>query len=128
MGIVGVLFGYGTSALAIFISNYFFPYYDNKGIDKELRIVFGDKNWNDIITEDLFIVAFSYNEKEPRFYSKWFINNDPGTYSVDIKNASASSSAAPLYFYPNHYINGFGIEEFLIDGGLIATDPALYAF
>jgi len=50
------------------------------------------------MVDDLFIVSYSYNEEKPRFSSKWFIKNDPGTYSVDIPTAVASSSSAPLYF------------------------------
>ena len=88
----------------------------------------GTNNWNDIITNDLFIVSYSYNERKPRFYSKWFIKNDPGIYSVDIPTAVASSSSAPFYFQPNTYRNGFNITETLIDGGLIANDPAYYAY
>jgi len=40
----------------------------------------------------------------------------------------ASSSSAPFYFQPNTYVNGFDITETLIDGGLIANDPAYFAY
>ena len=80
------------------------------------------------MVDDVFIVSYSYNAKNPRFYSKYFNKEDPGTYSVDIPTAVASSSSAPFYFQPNTYTNGFKIKETLIDGGLIANDPAYYAY
>ena len=39
-----------------------------------------------------------------------------------------ASSSAPIYFDPTTYTNQYNYKEYLIDGGLIANDPSLYAF
>lgn len=129
MGILGAIIGYSTAFLGVFlIDKIGFSLFIRTGLDKEAKYYLGDVTWNRIQIDDLFIVSYSYNEREPRFYSKYFIKNDPGTYNVDIKTAVESSSSAPFYFPPNKYTNGFNIEETLIDGGLIANDPSLFAY
>jgi hypothetical protein len=99
MGILGGIVGFGTSSLFVLgINTLGFSLYNRNGLDIKTKEYLGTTNWDDIMVDDLFIVAYSYNAEEPRFYSKWFIKNDPGIYSVDIATAVASSSSAPLYF------------------------------
>ena len=38
------------------------------------------------------------------------------------------SGAAPIYFDPNVYIDSYGIQEIVIDGGIICNNPELYAY
>lgn len=130
MWILGVFIGFASSSLSVFIINELgFSIYNRKGLDEATVTYLGkDTRWDEIMVDDLFIVSYSYNDQEPRFYSKWFNNFNPGTYSVPISTAVASSSSAPFYFQPNTYTNGFNITETLIDGGLIANDPAYYAY
>lgn len=51
-----------------------------------------------------------------------------GEYNAQVKEAVGASSAMPMFFDPLRFINGFGIEEQLVDGGVICVNPALYAF
>jgi patatin-like phospholipase/acyl hydrolase len=74
------------------------------------------------------VVAYEYNSQEPRFYSKYFMHQDPAIYDVPIGNATGSSSAAPTFFNPHQVINGYGYKELQIDGGVICNNPALYAY
>ena len=75
----------------------------------------------------MLIVAFDYNSQQPRFYSDYFAKNQPGTHYIDTKHAIGASAAAPTYFDPLPHTNMFGIEEMLIDGGVIANNPSLYS-
>lgn len=43
------------------------------------------------------------------------------------RKAVGASAAAPTYFDPLQNENGFGMDEMLIDGGVVANNPSLYA-
>jgi len=88
----------------------------------------GEYGFNDILTQELLVVAYEYNSQEPRFYSKYFRHQDPGIYDVPIGNATASSSAAPTFFNPHKVQNQYGFTELQIDGGVICNNPSLYAY
>ena len=45
-----------------------------------------------------------------------------------MKKATVASGSAPIYFDPTIYDNKYGIQENLIDGGIICNNPALYAY
>mgnify|MGYP001003500895 CR=1 FL=1 len=69
------------------------------------------------------IIAYEYNTHEPRIFSKFSAEDKPNFYSVGISNASQASSAAPIYFDPK--VIG---DQVLIDGGVIANNPAFYSY
>jgi uncharacterized protein len=47
---------------------------------------------------------------------------------VTLDVAAGASSAAPGYFDPRIYENGYGVREVLVDGAIIANNPSMYAF
>lgn len=47
---------------------------------------------------------------------------------MPVGNATGASSAAPTFFNPKLQINGYGLTELQIDGGIICNNPALYAY
>ena len=47
---------------------------------------------------------------------------------MPVGNATGASSAAPTFFDPKVQVNGYGIQELQIDGGIICNNPALYAY
>jgi len=102
--------------------------YDRSGLDSIMTDYYGGKNVEDAITDEVLIVAYEYNSQQPRFYSKYFTNQDPGIYNVTMGNATGASSAAPTFFDPKTIINPYELKEILIDGGLICNNPTLYAF
>lgn len=55
-------------------------------------------------------------------------NIEPNRFEVLTSNATGSSSAAPGFFEPQKILNGYGQMELLIDGGIIANNPALLAY
>ena len=75
----------------------------------------------------MFIVSFDYTYGNTVFFTKRAamypeIYNDPDLYSVPIASAAEASSAAPFYFDPKQIA-----DHTLVDGGIIANNPSLYA-
>jgi patatin-like phospholipase/acyl hydrolase len=98
--------------------------YDRTGIQQVVYEYFGDEtNINEALTKEVVIVSYEWNSHEPRIFSKYTANLDPPTYNVSITNAAQASSSAPIYFDPKVIE-----EQVLIDGGVIANEPALYAY
>jgi patatin-like phospholipase/acyl hydrolase len=90
--------------------------------------MFGSQQVKDSIANEVMIVSFSYNEQEPRFYSKFEASQDPLVFDVSMEVATAGASAMPGFFNPKQYKNGKNVEEMLVDGEIIANNPAMYAF
>ena len=62
----------------------------------------GSFNVKDALSDEVFLVSYSYNYAEPRFYTKTnakdkFTKMD---YDVSLDFAAEASSASPLFFDP----------------------------
>ena len=97
--------------------------YTREGIEKKTVEMFGDKKFDDILVDELMLVTFSYNARQPRIFSKYPSNRPENIYDVSLADASQASAAAPTYFNPKVIGN-----EVLIDGGVIANDPSFLAY
>ena len=102
--------------------------YSRTSLDSIMKTLLGSYTIDQVLTDEIMIVAYDYNSQQPRFYSKYFAERNPQVYNVPIGNATGASSAAPTYFDPKVNVNGFGMDELLIDGGIICNDPAMYAY
>jgi len=102
--------------------------YSRKSLDIVMHKELGAYGFGSLLVQELLVVAYEYNSMEPRFYSRYFLNQDPGIYDVPIGNATGSSSAAPTFFDPHKVNNGYGFTELQVDGGVICNNPALYAY
>ena len=102
--------------------------YSRKSLDNIMKTLLGSYEIEDALTDELMIVAYEYNSERPRFYSKWFAKHNEAVYEVPIGNATGASSAAPTFFDPKVNFNTFGMEELLIDGGIICNNPSMYAY
>lgn len=77
---------------------------------------------------EVFIVSFDYTYGTPIFFTKHYAENpeikgQPDLYDTSLANAAEASAAAPIYFSPK--VMG---DHVLIDGGVIANNPSLYAY
>ena len=86
----------------------------------------------DALTDDIFLISYSYNFGIPRFYTKGYAKNQSRALDYDVKMdfAASASSATPFIFDPvirYTFNNKKRDEELLIDGSVIANNPALYA-
>lgn len=71
----------------------------------------GSEKFDNILTDELLVVAFEYNQQEPRFFSRYFSHMNPAKYDVIIGEATAASSAAPTFFDPRIGYNDYGQME-----------------
>jgi patatin-like phospholipase/acyl hydrolase len=97
--------------------------YDRSGIESICEEMFGKVRIQDALTKEVNIIAYEYNSHQPRVFSKFSAHYSSGNYSVGLANASEASSAAPIYFDPK--VIG---DQVLIDGGVIANNPAFYSY
>jgi patatin-like phospholipase/acyl hydrolase len=126
---LGIAIGAVLSPAFIFVASKIgFSFYERKGLDNALKANFGERNFYDIKQDELLVTSYDYNSKMPKFFSKFMNYDNEGEYDVHLREAVGASSAAPIYFDPLSISNGFGVEERLIDGGIICNNPALYAF
>jgi len=123
--LIGCTLGYEVPKITNMLSS---SKYSRTNLDALMKTLLGEYGFNDIVTQELLVVAYEYNSQEPRFFSKYFAHQDPGIYDIPIGNATGSSSAAPTFFDPHQVNNQYGFTELQIDGGIICNDPSLYAY
>lgn len=98
--------------------------YDRKGIEQICQDMFGDIMLTEAITPEVNIVAYDYENRQPRLFSKAAaLNGPPEYYNLTFKDAAEGSASAPIYFDPKQYKN-----MTLVDGGIIANNPAFYSY
>lgn len=105
-----------------------FSFYNREGLDNSLKINLGDATFDNLLVEELMVTAFDYNSRTPRFFSKYFREEETGRYDVELRIAVGASSSAPAYFNPETQTNDFNITSQLVDGGIICNDPSYYAY
>lgn len=97
--------------------------YDRSDFTEFVKSQFGTHKFESAITSELMIVAYAYNKREPRFYTKHTAKTNPEIFDVTIADAVEGSTAFPGYFQPYKSPN----NETLVDGALIANNPSYYA-
>lgn len=123
-----ILFGTIGYFLPTFIYYLANSSYNREAIDGILSDYFSHANMSDTLADEALIVAYSYNSYQPRFYSKYEAKNDKLVYNIQMDIIAGATSAAPGYFDPKIFKNGKGETEVLVDGGIIANNPSMYAF
>ena len=123
--VLGLLLGYIVPLVATKLNN---SLYKRTNVDKIMQEYLGYGQFGKLLTNETVIVAYEYNSQEPRFYSDYFRHKNPLIFDVKVGNATGASSAAPAYFDPKVNRNGYGMNEILIDGGIICNNPSMYAY
>mmetsp|Transcript_4126 Transcript_4126/g.6982 ORF Transcript_4126/g.6982 Transcript_4126/m.6982 type:complete len:291 (-) Transcript_4126:43-915(-) len=122
---MGLILGVQLPALVNKVNN---SLYSRDQLDNIMKTLLGEHRLEDVLTDEILIVAYDYNSQEPRFFSKYFSHEDPAIYDMPVGNATGASSAAPTFFDPKVQQNGYGMTELQIDGGIICNNPSLYAY
>ncbi len=106
--------------------DYFDEKYSHRGIEKVLTECLGDTYLSESLTE-LLIPAYDIERRLPFFFKKRHAVNDKA-YNFRMRYIARATSAAPTYFEPFKLLdrNGDGYYP-LIDGGVIANNPAMCA-
>lgn len=93
-----------------------------------MRSMIGKRNMTEMMVDEIMITAYEFNSQQPKLFTKYGAETEPNRYQVLASNATGSSSAAPGFFEPQIIQNGYDQTELLIDGGIIANNPALLAY
>lgn len=96
--------------------------YDSSSLEKFLIGTFGEVKLSDALVP---VMVVSYNSMEGKgeilsSYNSW--------KDMSAAAAARASSAAPLYFPPLYTVTPEGKEAALLDGGVIANNPALMSY
>ena len=121
---IGVILSLGLPQIWNLLGN---SLYDRRAITALMRELLGEAKLKEAITDEALMVAYDYNSQQPRLYSKYFAEYYPAAYDVKMYQATAGSSAAPIYFTPFSYADEYGLQNRVIDGGIIANNPSLKA-
>lgn len=82
----------------------------------------------DVISEDLFILAWAINDRTPRWFSKYtqiHWREPKFNHNMNLNDMVLASAATPYYFKP---VMIDGHESPFISGDNVAQSPAMYAY
>lgn len=132
VAVYGVFFGIIAVAASLALYYQSKAFFDREVLDNKLMGVMNNYNVKDALADEVFLVAYSYNYGEPRFYTKRNANDKAIKidYDVSLEFAARATSASPLYFEPvfrNTLRGKQRQQELLIDGGIIASNPSMLA-
>lgn len=96
--------------------------YDSSSLEKFLRDTFQDIRLRDALVP-VMVVSYNCIEGQGTVLSSW-----NGWKDTSAAEAARASSAAPLYFSPLYTLTPEGKDAALLDGGVIANNPALMAY
>lgn len=101
--------------------------YPATGIDTVLEKYFGDTMLNEALTEVL-IPSYEIEQRRPYFFKSQKAKKDPKRNFL-MKHIARATTAAPTYFEPLQ-LKADELTDYyaLIDGGVVANNPALCAF
>ena len=128
----------GAGILIGFLISYYVPIaihagfvsskFGRESLDDLMLDTYGDVMIKDAMKE-LCIISYEYKSQTPRLYSRHFANDSTlkDMYDVSLFDAAGATSAAPIYFDPKIRVTPSGVEEYLIDGGIIENNPSIYA-
>ncbi|XP_016456565.1 patatin-2-Kuras 1-like [Nicotiana tabacum] len=108
---------------------FFAPKYDGKYLHNVLQEKLGETRLNQTLT-NVVIPTFDMKKLQPIIFTKSEIANSP-QLDAKLSDICIGTSAAPTYFPPYYFENDDGkgnkYEFNLIDGGVVAGNPALIA-
>jgi len=97
------------------------PKFDGRGLDRVLHLIFGDITLGQL-QRPVMLLAFDTIARAPVFFRSYA----PEHRDVPVWEALRGSAAAPGYF-PAHSMHIGARELAVIDGGVVANNPALCA-
>jgi hypothetical protein len=74
--------------------------FDRKPYDNELESTLSTTSVSDALSNEIFIMSYSYNYGEPRFYTKNNAKNLKNDFDVTLDFAAKATSAMPGFFDP----------------------------
>lgn len=117
------IFPKGNSIFPTHVINQLFSHkYDDASFNHLLYRMFGNTTLQESLTPTM-VVTYDYKHASP------YILSSSLTPHTLFRQAARATSAAPTYFSPAFYYDGKSAENIpLIDGGVVANNPVLYAY
>ncbi len=109
---IGRIFQQGLSA----------PRYDEAGLERVLRDVFGDTRMGDLGVDQVLVPTYDTLHRRPVMFK----NNKPEHQDLLVWEVCKASASAPTYF-PAHVMDIDGSQIPLIDGGVVSSNPTASA-
>lgn len=105
--------------------------YSNKGIEAVMKEYFDDIELRDSL-KDVLITSYDIENRKPYFFKSSKAENLTECRNHLMRDIARATSAAPTYFEPAETPALMCCEEnktrYLIDGGIVANNPALCAY
>lgn len=118
--LVPTVFGRGNRRTKI--ARWFWPKYHTGPLREELEKLFGETTLADLQT-DACVTSLSLIDAKPRLHKSDYFSRNAGRISTKLVDVALATAAAPTYF-PAHSSEH---SANLVDGGLIANNPAIIA-
>ncbi len=105
--------------------------YDAGPFEKLLKAIFGDQKLSDC-RSNLLVTSYDTDKRAPYFFKHYdevaarSRRDLPEDYF--LRDVARATTAAPTYFLPARVRSLSGVERTLLDGGLVANNPALSAY
>jgi patatin-like phospholipase/acyl hydrolase len=99
--------------------------YDATELEEALKNNFGDTMLDQLI-KPCVITSYDIRDGKPYFFKQHKAKNP--IYNFKAKDVARATSAAPTYFEVSYVKNRIGTPYPLIDGGVVANNPALVAY
>ncbi len=134
----GSIFPVGRFASVSAMRQAFAHKYDANPFESLLERLFGDARLSECLANTL-VTAYDTDNRGP-FFFRHVVNGaaargkDAAITSKEpsddflLKDIARSTTAAPTYFIPAQIVSGDGTTYSLVDGGLVANNPALNAY
>lgn len=106
--------------------NLFSPKFHNAGLNRTLMTAIGDSFLSEAVLE-LTVPAYEILTRRTLLFSRSDARLHP-SHDFKMWEVARASSAAPTYFEPHEMMSRQGDRHVLIDGGVIANNPAMAAF
>lgn len=100
--------------------------YRAKGIEEVLHYYYGEVKLSELIKPCL-ISAYDIEKRKAVFFNQ-ADTLKRGKEDFFVKDIIRATTAAPTYFQPAHIISSYQKTYTLIDGGVVANNPALCAY
>ncbi len=107
------------------------PKYDPAPLEAALKVAFGDTRLS-ALSHDLLSPAYDIEKRVDVVFRSWRArgvdSKVPAKDDFLVREVARCTAAAPTYFPPAMATASDGTKYALIDGGMLANDPALLAF
>ena len=125
--VVAIIFGIATYFATMFTYGIIKASFDRTPLNQVLNKKLSRFKVSDVATSEMMIISYAYDDQEPRFYSKYFAKDNPYIYNPQVDEAVNGATSMLMYFDPYILPLGPTKTQLLVDGAIIADNPAMYS-